>query len=211
MVAAAALCASRLRAGESFADGLREAVFQAITIITTSGFSTADWDQWSDFARILVLLLMFVGGCVGSTAGSIKVLRWVILFRKVPLAVRLVIQPHTELRVHVGRRPVPSRVSGTIGEFVLLFFGVAAAGALALTAMGIEPITAISASAASVTNVGPALGAVGPAANYAFLPAPARLLLSVLMIAGRLEIVTVAVLLFSPVRALRVRLRSALF
>ena len=125
-------------------------------------------------------------------------LRWVILFRKTPLALRVATQPHTELRVHVGRQAVPMSVSSTIAEFVLLFFGVAAAGALALTAMGVEPITAVSASAASITNVGPALAQVGPAANYAFLPSGAKLLLSVFMIAGRLEIVTVAVLLFGP-------------
>ncbi len=208
--AAALLFLGRISAGEGWAEGLRHAMFQAVAVITTTGYSTADYDQWSHFSRLLILLLMFSGGCVGSTAGSVKVLRWLILFKKMPLAVRVVTQPHTELRVHVGRSVVRSSVSSTIGESILLFFGVAAAGGLAVCAMGVDPVTAFSASAASVTNVGPGLAAVGPAADYSSLPAAAKLLLAALMIAGRLEIVTVAVLLFSPLRALRARLRSAL-
>ena len=202
---------SRLRAGEEAAEGIRHALFQTVAVMTTTGFSTADYDQWSDFARILLLLLMFSGGCAGSTSGSIKILRWVILFRKAPLALRGVIQPHTELRVHVGRQAVPPALSGTIGEFVLLFIGVSAAGALALLAMGVEPLAAVSAPAAAVTNVGPGLAEVGPASNYDALPDAGKLLLSALMIAGRLEIVTVAILVFAPIRSLRLRLRAALF
>lgn len=209
-VATAMLTASLLLAGEVWTDGLRHAAFQTVAVITTSGFSTTDYNQWSDFARMVILLLMFAGGCVGSTAGSIKVLRWVVLMKKAPLALRVVHQPHTDLRVHVGGTAAPAWLSATIGDFVLLFLGVAIAGALALVAMGIEPLTAISASAAAVTNVGPGLGQVGPSASYAWLPAPAKLLLATLMIAGRLEVVTVAVLLFTPLRRLRARFRSSL-
>ena len=92
--------------GQGSMDGLRQAAFTAIAVITTTGYSVVDYNQWSDFSRMLVLVLMFAGGCAGSTAGSIKILRWVILFRKVPLALRVATQPHTELRVHIGRRPV---------------------------------------------------------------------------------------------------------
>ena len=197
--------------GQGSVDGLRHAAFTAIAVITTTGYSVVDYNQWSDFSRMLVLILMFAGGCAGSTAGSIKILRWVILFRKVPLGLRVATQPHTELRVHIGRRPVSLSLSSTIGEIVLLFVGVAVVGALAIAAMGVDLLTAFSAAAAAVTNVGPGLGAVGPAANYAFLPAPAKLLLAVLMIAGRLEIVTVAVLLLGPTRSLRRRIRRGLF
>lgn len=208
--ATAVLFGSRAFAGAGGGDAIREAAFQAVSIITTTGFATADFDGWSDFARCFLLLLMFVGGSVGSTAGSIKVLRWLILFRKAPLALRTVTQPHTEVRVHVGRAAVASRVTATIGEFLLLFGGVTVFGALAVVAMGVEPMTAFSASAASVANVGPGLAGVGPAADYAFLPPGARLLLAGLMIAGRLEIVTVAVLLFAPLRHLRTWLRTFL-
>ena len=197
--------------GEGSADGLRHAAFTAIAIITTTGYAVVDYNQWSDFSRMLVLILMFVGGCAGSTAGSIKILRWVILFRKAPLALRVAVQPHTELRVHIGRRPVSLALSSTIGEVVLLFVGFAVFGALAIAAMGVDLLTAFSAAAAAVTNVGPGLGAVGPAASYAHLPEAAKLLLAALMIAGRLEIITVAVLLLSPMRTARRRLRQALF
>ncbi len=206
--AIAVLFGSRLFAGVETWDALRHAAFQAVTMITGTGYANDDYDQWSDFARCFLLLLMFAGGCAGSTTGSIKILRWLILFRKAPLALRTVNQPHTEIRVHVGRAPVPSTVTGTIGEFILLVLGTIAAAALALVAMGVEPITAFSASAASVLNVGPGLAGVGPAATYAFLPVGAKLMLAALMIAGRLEIITVAVLLFAPLRHLRSRLRS---
>lgn len=197
-----------LRAGEETWEGLRHAAFQAVAIITTSGFATDDFDAWSDFSRMFLLLLMFCGGCVGSTAGSIKILRWVILLRKTPLAVRAVAQPHTEMRVRVGPRAVPASLSGTIGEFVLFFVGLALAGALVLIALGMDPLTALSASTASVTNVGPGLGGVGPTASYAAVPAAGKLMLSALMVVGRLEVVTVAVLLLGPLRSLRFRLRS---
>ena len=197
--------------GQGSADGLRESAFTAVAIITTTGYAVVDYNQWSDFSRMLVLVLMFAGGCAGSTAGSIKILRWVILFRKVPLALRVATQPHTELQVHISRRPVPLSISSTIGEVVLLFVGLAVAGALAIAAMGVDLLTAFSAAAAAVTNVGPGLGAVGPAASYAHLPDAAKVLLAALMIAGRLEIVTVAVLLLSPLHAARRRVRQALF
>ena len=197
--------------GQGSTDGLRQAAFTAVAIITTTGYSVVDYNQWPDFSRMLVLVLMFAGGCAGSTAGSIKILRWVILFRKVPLALRVATQPHTELRVHIGRRPIAASLSATIGEVVLLFVGLAVAGALAISAMGVDLLTAFSAAAAAVTNVGPGLGAVGPAASYAHLPDPAKILLAALMIAGRLEIVTVAVLLLGPIRSARRRVRRALF
>lgn len=205
--ATAVLFGSRLLAGIETWDALRTGAFQAVTMITGTGYANADYDQWSDFARCFLLLLMFAGGCAGSTTGSIKILRWLILFRKAPLALRTVNQPHTEIRVHVGRAPVPRNVTATIGEFILLCLAVVAAGALALVAMGIEPITAFSASAASVLNVGPGLAGVGPAANYALLPPGAKLMLAALMIAGRLEIITVVVLLSGPARRLRSRVR----
>ncbi len=207
-VATLLLAGSRGLAGIETPEALRHAAFQAVSIITASGFSVDNYDAWSDFSRSLLFVLMFVGGCVGSTAGSIKVLRWLILFRKAPLALRTVNQPHTEIRVHVGKAAVPPTVTATIGEFVLLFLGVTVAGALVIVAMGVEPITAFSASAAAVTNVGPGFAEVGPAANYAHLPVGARVLLPVLMIAGRLELVTVAVLLSAPARQIRTRLRA---
>ena len=197
--------------GQGSMDGLRQAAFTAVAIITTTGYSVVDYNQWPDFSRMLLLVLMFAGGCAGSTAGSIKILRWVILVRKVPLALRVATQPHTELRVYVGRIPVSLLLSSTIGEVVLLFIGLTVAGALAIAAMGVDLLTAFSAAAAAVTNVGPGFGAVGPAASYAFLPEPAKLLLAALMIAGRLEIVTVAVLLLGPIHSARRRVRRALF
>ncbi len=198
----------RLGAGAETGTALRDAFFQTASIVTTTGFATADFAQWSDTARILILLLMFVGGCAGSTAGSIKVMRWVIVLKMAPVSLRVLNQPHAELGIRVGHQPVPLAISSTMTSFVLLFVGVAVAAGLALIAMGLDPLTAFSASVASVSNVGPGLGGVGPASNYAAVPAPGKLLLAALMIAGRLEITTVAVLFLAPLRAAALRLRG---
>ena len=200
-VAASVFFLGRVLAGEEWTAGLRDSVFQAIAVITTSGFHTVDYDGWSDFSRIVVLILMFAGGCVGSTAGSIKVLRWVILFKKAPLALRVVNQPHTELRVHVGRSLVPSWVSATIGEFVLLFVGDRGRRGARSRRHGSRAPDRVQRLGCRRHECGPGLAGVGPASNYSLLPAPAKLLLSALMIAGRLEVVTVAILLFTPLRA----------
>ncbi len=206
-VATAAFAFSRLGAGDEGATALRDAFFQTASIVTASGFSTADWNQWSEPARILVLLLMFVGGCVGSTSGSIKILRWAIVLKMLPASLRTLHQPHAELGVRLGAQPVAPAIASTMAPFVLLFVGTAVGAGFLLVAMGLDPMTGLSAGVAAVTNVGPALGGVGPASNYAAIPDPAKLLLAALMIVGRLEIATVAVLFLGPLRALALRLR----
>ncbi len=173
-----------------------DAVFQAVSITTTTGFATADFDRWPHFCRVLLLLLMFVGGCTGSTGGSVKVIRVVIAAKKVAVDIRRLVQPHAVLPVRVGARAIPEGIVTSVTSFVLLFVALFAAGGLLLTLMGIDPATAFSASAACLGNVGPGLGDVGPTATYAPLPAPAKLLLAALMIVGRLELYTVLVLVF---------------
>ncbi len=201
------LAVLRLGAGAEFGDALRDGFFQTASVVTTTGFVTADFNQWSDTARILLLLLMFVGGCAGSTAGSIKIMRWVIVLKMTPVSLRVLNQPHAELGVRVGRQSAPLAISSTMASFVLLFTGVAVVSGLILIAMGLDPMTAFSAAVASVSNVGPGLGEVGPASNYSSVPAGGKLLLAALMVAGRLEITTVAVLFLAPLRALALRLR----
>ena len=171
------------------------------SIVTTTGYTTADFDSWPHFSRALLFLLMFVGGCAGSTGGSVKVVRIVIVAKKLATDLRRLVRPHAVLPVRLGDRAIPDDVVTSVTTFFLLFLGLFAVGGLVLALLGLDPITAFSASAACIGNVGPAFGEVGPSQTYAPLPVPAKLVLASLMIVGRLEIYTVLVLLFLPRRA----------
>ena len=145
--------------------------------------------------QLMGVLLMFVGPCAGSTGGGMKVIRVLLVARSALLDIRRTFQPHDVLTVKVGGRAVSSEILSAVVSFVSLFVGVWALGALALALLGLDPVTAASASVAALGNVGPALGAVGPESNYGGLPAAAKLLLTLLMLLGRLELFTVLTLL----------------
>jgi len=175
---------------------LRLAAFQATSIVTTTGFATADFDAWPHFSRVLLFLLMFVGGCSGSTGGSVKVVRTQIVLKKLIADLRRFVHPHAVLPVRLGRRGIPEEVVGSVTTFVTLFLLLFGAGALSLAFLGLDPVSAFSASAACIANVGPGFGEVGPTLTYEPLPATAKLVLVALMIVGRLELYTVLVVLF---------------
>ncbi len=199
LAAATALLAADLMVqghNDSFLSALRLGAFQSATIVTTSGFATADFDAWPNFSRALLLLLMFIGGCTGSTGGSVKVVRAMILLKKLAIDLKRLIRPHAVLPVRVGLRAVPEDVVTSVTTFMLLFLGLFGAGGLILAFLGLDLVSAFSASAACLGNVGPGFGAVGPMQNYAGLVAPAKLVLIVLMIVGRLELYTVLVTLY---------------
>ena len=180
----------------NFADALLGGAFQAVTVVTTTGFATVDFDGWPSFSRALLFLMMFVGGCAGSTGGSVKVARLLILAKKLAVDLEHQIRPRAVLPVRLGRKAVPDDVVASVATFFILFLALFATGSLLLAAMGLDPITAFSASAACLGNIGPGFGLVGPTQTYAFLPSPAKLLLVAMMIVGRLELYTVLVTLF---------------
>jgi trk system potassium uptake protein TrkH len=177
-------------------DAVRVSAFQAASIVTTTGFATADFDTWSSFARALLVALMFVGGCAGSTGGSIKVVRIMIVVKRLVATIKQQVTPTAVLPVRVGRRAIPDDVVGSVVGFAAMFLMLFAVGGLLLTLMGLDVISAFTASAACLGNIGPGLGVVGPAQTYAPLPAAAKLLLVGGMIIGRLELYTVLVLFF---------------
>jgi len=180
---------------------LRLGAFQAVTIITTTGFSTADYDAWPSFARALLFTLMFVGGCAGSTAGSVKIVRILIVFKKLAVDLKRLVQPNAVLPVRVGRRAIPEEVVTSVTTFFILFLVLFAAGGVTMTAFGLDPVSAFAASAACLGNIGPGFGLVGPAEGYALVPGPAKLVLVALMIIGRLELYTVLVTFYLGRRA----------
>lgn len=179
---------------EGWLYSLRLAFFQVASIISTGGFATADFDQWPDLARLLLLALLFVGGCAGSTAGGIKVNRFHIAFAGAGAQLRSVIRPHSVHKVHYNGHAVNQDALYAVGVFIFLYLMLAAAGCLLLTMMGLDWLEAFVAALTALSNVGPGIGSMGPVGNYAAVPALGKYLLSFLMLAGRLELYTVLAL-----------------
>ena len=176
---------------------VREAGFQLVSVHTTTGFSTADFAAWPPAIQLILVGLMLLGGCAGSTAGGLKVVRLIILVKFVRSEFKRSLHPAAVIPIRVGDSVIPRDVvQGVLGFHVVLaflFFG----STLALTVFGLDIVTAASAVAACFGTVGPGLGSVGPLGNYGHLPDAAKWLLSFLMLTGRLEIYTV-LMLFAP-------------
>jgi len=185
-----------LNQGQSLVGALRYGVFQATAIITTTGFATADFDAWPHFSRALLFVLMFVGGCAGSTGGSVKVARLMIVLRKMVADLKRILRPHAVIPVRLGQRAIPDAVVTSVTTFFILFLSLFALGGLILSILGHDLVTAFSASAACLGNIGPGFNLVGPSQNYGFFGAPAKLVLVAMMIIGRLELYTILVMLF---------------
>ena len=198
-VAAAAtivIAVTLLRApGGAPGPAFRAAVFQVSSIMTTTGFVTADFELWPPLAQVVLLTLMFIGGCTGSTAGGLKVSRVLLLAKVVHREFKRMVERRGVFTVRLGGQVVGEDAVQSLLSLVHLALVINFAAVLALAAMGLDLVTAISAVAASMFNVGPGLGAVGPTDHYAHLPAVAKWVLSFCMIAGRLEFYTLIVVL----------------
>ena len=183
------------RSGARLGEAARHGLFQAIAIVTTTGFTSTDYTQWPEAAQLLILLAMFIGGSAGSTSSSIKVVRWVIVGRYVRREIIQLLHPKAVLPIRLGDRTLSEEtVRGAVG-FVLLYLAVFAAATVVLALSGLDAVTAASAAAACLGNIGPGLGPIGPSGSYAAFAPGVKWLLSLLMIAGRLEIYTLLVLL----------------
>ena len=176
-------------------DAFREAAFNGISILTGTGYSTADFSSWGTFALPVFTMLMFVGGCTGSTTGGVKVFRIQVLASTSWQQIRQLIQPHGVFLSKFNGRPVPESVPAAVMGFFFLFvvcFGLIAMG---LALMGLDYVTSVSGAATAIANVGPGLGeTIGPSGTFQPLPEPAKWLLSAAMLLGRLELFTVLVL-----------------
>ena len=174
-------------------DSLRFAAFQVVSIVTTTGFAVDDFSVWPSFLPFLLLYTAFVGACAGSTGGGMKVMRAMLVWRQGQREIQRLLHPSGVFGVKLGRRKVPDRVVESVWGFcaiyLVTFFGLM----LLLLGTGLDPVTAFSALAACMNNLGAALGAAS--GNYAGLPDSAKLLLGVAMILGRLEVFSLIVLL----------------
>ena len=172
---------------------LRTALFQVTSITTTTGFATDDFELWPPLGQLVLLVLMFTGGCTGSTASGMKISRILVLLKVVSREFKRMVERHGVFAVRLGGKVVPEPTIQSLLNLVYLAFMVNFVSCLLLAAVGVDVFTAISAVAASMFNIGPALGGVGPTDNYAALPTLAKWVLSFDMIAGRLEFYTMLV------------------
>lgn len=174
---------------------LRESLFQVVSLQTTTGFVSADFDVWNSFARTMLVVLMFVGGCAGSTAGGMKVIRLVLLAKNAQTELKRQLHPQAVVPVKVAGRVIPERVMRKVLGFFFLYMTVYTIGTLLLATSNVSIVTAASAVAATLNNVGPGLEVVGPTLNFSPIHDFGLAVLIAMMFLGRLELFTALVLL----------------
>ncbi len=172
----------------------REGFFQIISIITCTGFASADFILWPAAGTTLIFMMMFSGGSTGSTSGGIKMARHLIVLKNIRSVLVRMIHPNALAIVKVNGKVLDERTNTSIMSFIVLYFFLFIVGSVILTASGMDPVTSASSVATCMAGIGPGLGTVGPLSNYSGIPEISKVVLSLLMIIGRLEIVTVFVL-----------------
>jgi trk system potassium uptake protein TrkH len=179
---------------ETIGNAFRYGAFQVVSIITTTGFATADYEKWPAMSQLILLLCMFFGASAGSTGGGMKCLRIMLCFKYCYRELFTLIHPHAVTQIKIGGKAVPDDVMRSVVGFLALYMGLFALSAVILAGIGVDFRTSFAAVAASVGNIGPGFGLVGPADNYAQIPFLGKWLLIWCMLLGRLEIFTVIIL-----------------
>ena len=200
LVAAAGVMALSLvlRTGYEIEEAVRAALFQAASIVTTTGFVTDDYERWQPICQMLLLVLMAVGGCTGSTAGGLKVSRYLLLQRVLQRQFRTIVEPRGVFAIRLSGAVIPEQTVRVLLNLFYLAMAVFVGAALILAASGVDVLTSIAAVVASMFNIGPGLGDVGPVENYAHFTPLVKWVLAMCMICGRLEFFT-ALVIFNPV------------
>ena len=180
----------------SFEEIFRESLFSVVSIATTTGYATADYSIWGSFPIVLILFLMFNGGCTGSTSGGLKIFRLQILYQMARIQVVRLTHPHAVIVPRFNEREVTREVITSVAGYVFLYFFCFIAMSIGLSMFGLDLETSVSGAASAIGNIGPGVGEViGLGGNYASLPDGAKWLLSLGMLLGRLEILTLVILL----------------
>jgi trk system potassium uptake protein TrkH len=174
---------------------LRYGAFQVVSIITTTGFATADYEQWPAMSQLILLMCMFLGASAGSTGGAMKCLRVMLCFKYCYKELFLLIHPRAVSHVKIAGKAVPEDVLRSVLGFLALYVGLYALAVVVLAGLGVDFVTSIGAVAATLGNVGPGFGMVGPTENFSMIPVAGKWLLSWCMLLGRLEVYTLLILL----------------
>jgi len=179
----------------NISDAMQKGLFQAVSIITTTGYGTDDYELWGPSSQLILLTFMFLGGCAGSTGGGMKIIRSLVLVKFGLNEIKRLIHPNAVLPVRVGNRTIPRDIVSNIAGFFLFYIVLFVVGVLFMSLLGLDFLTSIGSVAATIGNIGPGIGTVGPTDNYAHIPVIGKWFLSFLMLVGRLEIYTVIILL----------------
>lgn len=178
-----------------FERSFRDSLFQVVSIITTTGFVSADYTSWASFLSVVFFILLFVGGSAGSTAGGVKVIRHIVLFKNSFLELKRQLHPSAVMPVRISGKAIEQNIVFNVLAFIMIYILVFIVGVIMLSSMNVDFSTAFGAVATSLGNVGPGIGEVGPVDNFAGMPAAGKWLLAILMLLGRLELFTVLMLL----------------
>lgn len=181
----------------NFEGSIRDSLFQVVSIITTTGFVTSDYELWGGFFKVVFFLLLFTGGCAGSTGGGIKIVRHLLLIKNSILELKRLVHPRAIIPVRFNNSTVSPDIVSNILAFFLFYIFIFAFGTILMSIVGVDIIAAIGSVATSLGNVGPAIGSVGPSYNFSHIPDAGKWILSILMLMGRLELFTVLII-FSP-------------
>ncbi len=185
----------RVQAGVPLGESVTDAAFQTVTIITTTGFATVDFAQWPTFCRMALLVLMFTGGCAGSTSGGIKLSRVLILWKSLVRELKRMVHPNHVSVIKVDDQPVEERVVSSTGAYIMAYMAVLLAGALVVSWDNFGFQESFAASLTCISNVGPGLGILGPMENFSILSPLSKIALSLEMLTGRLELMPMLALL----------------
>ena len=186
-----------LASSSDFMHSFREISFQLVSIITTTGYATADYTLWGSFLTFIFFLFLFSGASAGSTSGGIKIVRIILLIKNGLLEFKRRLHPKAVIPVMLNKQVISSTITYNLLAFIFLYLFVFTLGSIFLSLLGVDMLTSISAVASAVGNVGPGIADVGPSFSFSQLPSSAKWILSLLMLMGRLELFTVCVL-FTP-------------
>lgn len=178
-------------------EAIRQSLFHVVSLTTTTGYVTSDFENWAPFSRMIFFALLFVGGCAGSTGGGIKFVRHIVLFKNGWTELKRLIHPRAVIPVKFNGKAVSSDIISNVQAFFIFYILLFVIGSMILALLGVDFVTAAGATATCVGNIGPGIGTVGPVNNFAHLPDVVKWILSLFMVIGRLELFTV-IIIFSP-------------
>jgi trk system potassium uptake protein TrkH len=182
---------------QTFESSFRHAAFSIMTVLSSTGFATVDYEAWAPFFTQFFLFLLLFGACAGSTSGGVKMIRYHLLIKNGILELKRLIHPSAIIPVRYNNRSISSEIISKVSAFVLLYLAIFGISSVIMAFLGLELQSAMGSVAASMANIGPGLGSTGPVSNYSHVPEVGKWVLSFLMLIGRLEIFTVLII-FSP-------------
>ncbi|SHG62396.1 trk system potassium uptake protein TrkH [Thermosyntropha lipolytica DSM 11003] len=197
VLVAAFLVFISLKTIPDYEERIRTSLFQVVSILTTTGFATADYEKWNPLGQSVIFLLMFIGGCAGSTAGNIKVGRYMIMLKRVKIELEQMLHPKALISLRFEDKVLSNNLVINVLQYFFLYIILVLVSTLILAALDVDRITSFTASLSCISNIGPGFGIVGPTENYSHIPYLGKYILSILMLIGRLEIYP-ALILFMP-------------